>query len=70
MHRKKFIKNVASGVAGMSLVRPAHLSNLSYRAGSIQLLFSPEYEIITNDTNAQSLAEGYHRKGFEIPDVV
>ncbi len=47
-----------------------HLANLSYRAGSKQLLFSPEHEIITNDNNAQSLAEGYHRKGFEIPDVV
>jgi len=47
-----------------------HLANLSYRAGSKQLLFSPEYEIITNDNKAQSLAEGYHRKGFEIPDPV
>jgi len=47
-----------------------HLANLSYRAGSKQLLFSPDNEIITNDNNAQSLVEGYHRKGFEIPDVV
>jgi predicted dehydrogenase len=47
-----------------------HLANLSYRAGSKQLLFSPEYEAITNDTNAQSLAEGYYRKGFEIPNPV
>jgi predicted dehydrogenase len=47
-----------------------HLANLSYRAGSKQLLFSPEYEIITNDNNAQALAEGFHRKGFEIPNPV
>jgi predicted dehydrogenase len=47
-----------------------HLANLSYRAGSKQLLFSPEYEIITNDNKAQSLAVGYHRKGFEIPNQV
>ena len=47
-----------------------HLANLSYRAGSKQLLFSPEYEMITNDNKAQSLAEGYHRKGFEIPNTI
>ena len=47
-----------------------HLANLSYRAGSKQLLFSPEYERITNDEKAQTLAEGYYRKGFEIPDPV
>ena len=47
-----------------------HLANLSYRAGSKQLLFSPEYERITNDEKAQTLAEGYYRKGFEIPNPV
>jgi predicted dehydrogenase len=47
-----------------------HLANLSYRSGKKQLLFSPEYEIITNDTQAQLLADGYHRKGFEIPKDV
>ena len=47
-----------------------HLANLSYRAGSKQLLFSPESEIITNDDAAQKLAEGYYRKGYEIPDTV
>ena len=33
-----------------------HLVNLSHRAGNKQLIFSPEYEIITNDNNAQALA--------------
>jgi predicted dehydrogenase len=47
-----------------------HLANLSYRAGCKQLIFSPEYEMITNDNKAQSLAEGYYRKGFEIPDKI
>lgn len=47
-----------------------HLANLSYRTGCKQLLFSPEYEVIINDADAQSLAEGYYRKGFEIPDTV
>jgi predicted dehydrogenase len=47
-----------------------HLANLSYRAGSKQLLFSPEFERITNDDKAQSLAEGYYRKGYEIPGQI
>jgi len=47
-----------------------HLANLSYRSGKKQLLFSPEKEIIINDDKAQSLAEGYHRKGFEIPSII
>ena len=45
----------------------AHLANLSYRAGSRQLDFSSEYETITNNQEAQKIAEGYYRKGFEIP---
>lgn len=44
-----------------------HLANLSYRSGKKQLLFSPEYELITNDEKAQAMAEGYYRKGFELP---
>jgi predicted dehydrogenase len=44
-----------------------HLANLSYRAGKKQLLFSLEYEVITNDDKAQALAEGFHRHGFELP---
>jgi predicted dehydrogenase len=47
-----------------------HLANLSYRAGNKQLLFSPEFEKITNDEKGQTLAEGYYRKGFEIPEQV
>ena len=47
-----------------------HLANLSYRAGKKQLLFSPEYEAITNNTEAHSLSLGYYRKGFEIPSTI
>ena len=47
-----------------------HLANLSYRSGSKQLLFSPDYEIITNDDKAQTLAEGYYRKGYELPTTI
>ena len=43
-----------------------HLANLSYRAGNKQLLFSPEYETITNSSEAQALSRQHYRKGFEV----
>jgi predicted dehydrogenase len=47
-----------------------HLANLSYRAGSKQLLFSPEYETILNDPKAAALDKLNYRKGFEITSEV
>ena len=47
-----------------------HLANASYRSGKKQLLFSSEFEAITNDKAAQSLAQGSYRKGYELPDVI
>jgi predicted dehydrogenase len=47
-----------------------HLANLSYRAGKKQLMFSQEYEAITNNQKAQDLALGTYRKGYEIPEIV
>jgi hypothetical protein len=44
-----------------------HLANLSFRAGKKQLLFSDEFEVITNDNKAQIMAEGSYRIGFELP---
>lgn len=43
-----------------------HLANLSYRAGNQQLDFSPEYEIITNNSEAQAISRPHNRKGFEV----
>ncbi|MEN8227014.1 MAG: Gfo/Idh/MocA family oxidoreductase [Bacteroidota bacterium] len=43
-----------------------HLANLSYRSGNKQLLFSPEFETITNDSEAQALSVQHYRKGFEV----
>jgi len=43
-----------------------HLANLSYRAGNKQLVFSPEYETITNNSEAQALSRQHYRKGFEV----
>jgi len=47
-----------------------HLANYSYRTGKKLLHFSDEYEMVVNDQNAQALAVGAYRKGFEIPEVV
>uniref|UniRef100_UPI0032180FC9 Gfo/Idh/MocA family protein n=1 Tax=uncultured Draconibacterium sp. TaxID=1573823 RepID=UPI0032180FC9 len=47
-----------------------HLANLSYRSGCKQLMFSPEYEAILNDSKAQEMVYGQYRKGFEIPKEV
>lgn len=42
-----------------------HLANLSYRSGNKQLLFSPEYENITNCKEAAELSAMRDRKGYE-----
>ena len=47
-----------------------HLANYSYRIGRKQLLFSDEYEQITNDQEARALSAGAYRKGFELPETV
>jgi hypothetical protein len=47
-----------------------HLANLSYRAGNSQLLFSPEYETILNNSKAAALDKLTYRKGFEITNEV
>ncbi len=62
--RKQPNANIIEGHNSSVLV---HLANLSYRAGNKQLFFSPEYETITNDENAASLARGNYRKGYEVP---
>ncbi len=59
--------NIVEGHKSAVLV---HLSNLSYRAGKKQLIFSGDHEMITNDQGASILAAGTYRKGFEIPKEV
>ncbi len=55
--------NIAEGHRSSVLI---HLANLSYRAGNKQLMFSPEYETILNDKNAQLMSQPGYRTGFEI----
>ena len=47
-----------------------HLANLSYRRGNKQLIFSPEYETITNDPEARELSRQHYRRGFEVGETV
>ncbi len=65
--RKQPKGNIVQGHQSSVLI---HLANLSYRAGSKQLIFSPEFETITNDNKAESLAIGSYRKGYEIPEEI
>jgi len=61
--RKQPNGNIVEGHNSSVLI---HLANLSYRAGNKQLLFSPEYEAILNDSKAAALGQLTYRKGFEI----
>jgi len=47
-----------------------HLANLSYRMGNEQLVFSPEYEAITNNNEARELSRMNYREGFEVDKYV
>lgn len=61
--RKQPNGNIVEGHKSAVMI---HLANLAYRAGNKQLLFSPEYETITNDSKAAELADLTYRKGYEM----
>lgn len=60
--RKQPNGNIVEGHNSSVLI---HLANLSYRAGNKQLLFSQEYEAVTNDSEALVRSKQNYRKGFE-----
>ncbi|MDR2138177.1 MAG: Gfo/Idh/MocA family oxidoreductase [Tannerella sp.] len=45
-----------------------HLGNIAYRVGNKQLLFDPDTEKFTNSDEANRLARGTYRKGYEVPE--
>jgi predicted dehydrogenase len=47
-----------------------HLGNIAYRVGNKQLLFDPATEKFLNDAQANKLARGSYRKGYEVPEKV
>ncbi len=61
--RKQPRGNIVQGHNSSVLI---HLANIAYRSGNKQLLFSPDYETITNDQQAVALARGSYRPGYEV----
>ncbi|MDR0541752.1 MAG: hypothetical protein LBH19_06020, partial [Dysgonamonadaceae bacterium] len=47
-----------------------HLGNIAYRVGNKQLLFDPATETFTNSKQANVIARGSYRKGYEVPEKV
>ncbi|MDR1981436.1 MAG: gfo/Idh/MocA family oxidoreductase, partial [Tannerellaceae bacterium] len=47
-----------------------HLGNIAYRVGNKQLLFDGDTEKFLNNEQANVLARGAYRKGYEIPEQV
>jgi predicted dehydrogenase len=47
-----------------------HLGNIAYRVGNRQLLFDPATEKFSNNEQANVIARGSYRKGYEIPEKV
>jgi predicted dehydrogenase len=65
--RKQSMGNILQGHYSASLI---HMANLSYRSGCEQLLFSPEWESVLNDSGARELSRPHYRKGFELPVII
>jgi hypothetical protein len=47
-----------------------HLGNIAYRVGNKQLLFDGATEKFLNSDEANILARGAYRKGYEVPEKV
>ena len=47
-----------------------HLANLSYRVGKKQLYYDKTSERVTNSEEANEISKGFHRKGYEIPEII
>jgi len=47
-----------------------HLGNTAYRVGNKQLMFDPVTEKFTNSDEANVIARGTYRKGYEVPEKV
>ncbi len=46
-----------------------HMGNAAYRVGKKQLYFDAEKEIFTNSEEANIIAQGKYRDGFELPEI-
>jgi len=74
-HKENFIRSIKSREQPSAPPEEAHrsvtlihLGNIAYRVGR-PLKFAAKTEQIVGDDEAQSLARGSYRKGFELPDI-
>ena len=72
-HQKNFIDCIRSRQAPNGSIEQGHLSstlvnlgNIACRAGNKMLRFNPSSEKITNDKDANKLAQGKYRKNYEL----
>jgi predicted dehydrogenase len=76
-HQKNFIECIRSRKTPNGSIEKCHpsstlvnMGNIAYRAGNKQLYFDGQTEKFTNDKQADKLAKGTYRKGYEIPEKV
>jgi predicted dehydrogenase len=59
--------NIEQGHRSAALI---HMGNAAYRVGEKQLYFDAEKEMFTNSEEANIIAQGKYRAGFEIPEII
>ncbi|MDR1483876.1 MAG: Gfo/Idh/MocA family oxidoreductase [Planctomycetaceae bacterium] len=76
-HQKNFIECIRSRKQPNGNIEQCHISstlinmgNIACRVGNKQLLFDGQTEKFTNDNQANILAKGSYRKGYEIPNEI
>ncbi|GHT38254.1 NADH-dependent dehydrogenase [Bacteroidia bacterium] len=76
-HQKNFIECIRSRKTPNGNIEECHRSatlinmgNIACRVGNKQLLFDGKTEKFTNDAQANKLAKGSYRKGYEVPEKV
>jgi predicted dehydrogenase len=77
VHQQNFIECVRTRKTPNSNLEQAnksanlvHLANLSYRVGKKQLYYDNVAERVTNSEEANEITKGFHRKGYEIPEII
>lgn len=77
VHQQNFIECIRTRKTPNSNLEQAnksanlvHLANLSYRVGKKQLYYDNVAEKVTNSEEANEISKGFHRKGYEIPELI
>lgn len=77
VHQQNFIECIRTRKTPNSNLEQAnksanlvHLANLSYRVGKKQLYYDNVAERVTNSEEANEISKGFHRKGYEIPEII